>query len=834
MRSAAALIIALLATAPASHAQAPAGGRAVGGTIAGLVVDVVSGAALEGADVVLEPDTPGLLAGDDAGSFAPVGRTLRTAADGVYRFDGLPAGAYRVAVARIGYRPYSIVVELRGAHSSAVSIGLVAEPIALAPLRPLGQARGPYEMPALADGGGDVGAARVHSVGLRRHMYLSTDVRELTSADVTEAVTLGEPDLFRALQRLPGVTTRSDFTAELWTRGAAWQQTRVYFDGVPLYNPLHALGVVSGVGSNAVSAVWFHPGARPAELAEGAAGVVDLRSRSATGHGEVNMQADLSLMTAGLALDQRVLDGRAGWALSGRRTYLDWLSHVARRATGSEDTSLPYGFSEITGRIDAAVGEASAVSASWLWERDYLADANQDGSQPLHTEWGNAAARLSLSMRHGRIASRHTVGVSGHDGVVRSMEQVNSSDPLQSLRPRLVSSAVEYAGVSGSFWTLAVGGSGPRWTAGYSLERQRARYAGPQVLPVPRRAVALESVPAPGTISLDWRSSLPLAALWAERTWGGAGRLTVRTGLRADVADGIPNASVIRPAPRLAARYELLPELSLSAGYSRVYQYAQALAPTGVHVASLTSTDVWVVAGPGIPAVRSDIATAGLETWLAPGQIAALNVFARHASGIAEADPRPGPVFGRPSFLPGENVAYGVELSVRQLVGRVTGSMAYSLSRSEMTTAGLTYPASSDRRHVFSGSALARTGTPIRIGAAFTAASGVPYARVFADSTTCAGEPGCDPAGLPWMSEPNAERAPAHASLDLLLDWNGRLGGLDVGAYVQLRNALGRENVTVYTGNDDGCSLVGCGAGLRSTYERGVPRLPVIGIRVRR
>jgi hypothetical protein len=815
-------------------ATAPAAAQRGGGAIAGTVLDAVTGAPLPGAEVVLEPESAGLLAPDGARGYVVPGRTQMTAGDGVYRFDGLPPGSYRIAVASIGYRPYAVVVELRSGFSSAVSIGLLAEPIALAPLRPLGQARGPYDVEAATDA--DRGAARIHAAGLRRHFHLSTDVRELTSADVTEAVTLGEPDLFRALQRLPGVTTRSDFTAELWTRGAPWHHTRVYFDGVPLYNPLHALGVVSGVGSNAVSAVWFHPGARHAELAEGAAGVVDLRSRSASGHGELNVQGDLSLMTAGLALDQRVLDGRAGWALAGRRTYLDWLTHVARHASGSEDVVLPYGFSEVTGRLDAGLGGGAAFSASWLWERDHLADANESAAEPLHTEWGNAAARASLTLRHGAMSSRHTIGVSRHDGEVRPADAVRASNPVEAALPRMSRSAMEYAGVSGVFWTAGRGLSGPRWTGGYSLEQQTGHYQGPQVLPVPRLSAATyERGGGPDSLAISWRFTLPVSALWLERTWLPEERVSVRTGLRAEASPGaIRDAAPVRLAPRLTARFEPIPELALSAGYARVWQYAQAIAPTGVHVASLTSTDVWVVAGPRLPALRSDIATAGVEAWLAPGRVAAINGFARRATGIATPDPRPGPVFGRPTFVQGENVAYGIELSVRQLAGPVTGSASYSLGHSGMEAAGLRYIAPSDRRHVFNMALLGRTGTPVRIGAAFTAATGVPYTRVFADSTACGAEPGCDLSELPWMAEPNAQRAPAHASIDLMLDWSGRLAGLDFGIYAQLRNVLGRENVTVYTGNEEACMVVACGVGLRSAYERGVPRLPVVGIRVRR
>jgi hypothetical protein len=108
-------------------------------------------------------------------------------------------------------------------------------------------------------------------------MALDADSRVLTEADVREAVTLAEPDLFRTLQRLPGVAARDDYTAALGTRGAPWDQTQVSFDGLPLFNPLHAAGLVSAVNTDALGAVAFHPGVQPTEHAGGAAALVGLR-----------------------------------------------------------------------------------------------------------------------------------------------------------------------------------------------------------------------------------------------------------------------------------------------------------------------------------------------------------------------------------------------------------------------------------------------------------------------------------------------------------------------------------------------------------------------------
>ena len=176
-----------------------------------------------------------------------------------------------------------------------------------------------------------------------------------------------------------------------------------------------------------------------------------------------------------------------------------------------------------------------------------------------------------------------------------------------------------------------------------------------------------------------------------------------------------------------------------------------------------------------------------------------------------------------------------LEASVRQLAGPVTGTVSYSWSRSRTAVGQLRFPSAADRPHVLNATAMVRVLEPLRVGAAFTAATGVPYTRTISDSVPCLEEPRCDPDALPWSGEPNAQRAPTYASLDLLVDYSARLAGLEVGVYGQLRNVLGRENAVVYTGSGSGCITVGCSIDeLRNAYEQGVPRLPVIGVRVRR
>lgn len=239
------------------------------GVVSGRVVDAGSGAPLDLAVVTIAPIDGGILSapGGRHGSFLADALVTTTGPMGEYRVEGLAPGRYRLTVERLGYRPARLEIELRSRGDSRVSVGLVIEPIALDALEIHADAPPTYGRVAAEQ-------ARVAAERLRQRRHLATDVRSITHTDVIEAVTLGETDLFRALHRLPGVSTQDDYTAELWIRGAPWDQTRVYFDGLPLFHPVHGVGVLSGISTDGIGAALLHPGVQPASLSGGAAALV--------------------------------------------------------------------------------------------------------------------------------------------------------------------------------------------------------------------------------------------------------------------------------------------------------------------------------------------------------------------------------------------------------------------------------------------------------------------------------------------------------------------------------------------------------------------------------
>jgi hypothetical protein len=340
------------------------------------------------------------------------------------------------------------------------------------------------------------------------------------------------------------------------------------------------------------------------------------------------------------------------------------------------------------------------------------------------------------------------------------------------------------------------------------------------------------------TDTLRLESERDVLGAWAEvRTRLGA--LAVQAGLRAEHAAGVTGAA---PAlsPRVTARLEPSADLALAVGYGRTLQFTQAVAPAGPPIGpDLSISDVWLVAGDTVPALRADIVTAGIEAWLGTRWLLTANVYRRDATGVAVPDPRPGPTAAaeRPAYVLGRNTAQGLEAGLRRMVGRWTASVAWTIGRSRMEAASLVYPAAQDRRHVLDATGLVRVSDRVRVGGAVTAASGTPFARYqvafvetgFADTLVLA--------SAERLEGPNAGRTPAYLSADLFAEWQRPVGGAELNVFVQVRNVLGGENAVTYRGSG-ACDVTGyvlrprTDGGGCDWFNRGLPLLPVVGIRV--
>jgi hypothetical protein len=340
------------------------------------------------------------------------------------------------------------------------------------------------------------------------------------------------------------------------------------------------------------------------------------------------------------------------------------------------------------------------------------------------------------------------------------------------------------------------------------------------------------------TMRLTYARDLTIGSVWGSVRAAIGRRLMLDTGVRVESGTRIVNGATVRVSPRVSLRAMVSPDQMVSLSFGRTWQHTQSIALAGpsIHPA-FHATHFWLWSDGRTPAVRADVINVGTERWFGGGWLMAANAYVRLSEGLTLPDPTPGGLGRRPLFVRGQGAARGVEVSVRRIGAAWSTSLGYTYGVSDVEIAGEKYPSSADRRHVVDAMAAVRVWRGLRASAAFTSMTGAPFTRAYSnapgDCSTFGF--GCDNPNGSRVESYNAERTPDYRALDASVQWSQAAGPLELSAYLQVRNVLGRDNASTYAGSapirrvqgPDGSIIV-----WNDRFEAGLPRLPMLGVRV--
>ena len=207
----------------------------------------------------------------------------------------------------------------------------------------------------------------------------------LRAKPVQQLPALGEADLFRSLQLLPGIQAVADISSGLYVRGGEPGQTAILLDDITLYNPSHLFGLFSTFNPDVIKEVDLYKGAYPAPYGRTLGAVLDVSNREGN-HKRTSGRGGVSLISGRLLTEGPV--GQGSWMLAGRRTYLDGV-FSALRAHG-EDIPLNYYFYDLNGNINQRRGD-DTYAASTYWGQDDLRIELEDDESFVDLRWGNRA-----------------------------------------------------------------------------------------------------------------------------------------------------------------------------------------------------------------------------------------------------------------------------------------------------------------------------------------------------------------------------------------------------------------------------------------------------------
>ncbi len=630
-------------------------------------------------------------------------------------------------------------------------------------------------------------------------------------------VLLGEADILKALQLLPGVQGGTEGTSGFYVRGGGPDQNLLLLDGAPIYNASHLFGFFSVFNGDALSNVELVKGGFPARYGGRLSSVVDMRMREGNQR-EVTGQGSIGIIASRLTIEAPIVKDKASFILSGRRTYADLLA----RPFIPEGQDAGYYFWDLNAKVNATLSPKDRIFGSFYGGNDrFFGDFEENGDRNTNTiDWGNRTGTIrytrvlspKLFLNTTLLASdyRFDLGAGFEErerpGVEPSSFGLNYRSGIRDFSARgdiEWSPAPQHAVLSG-----------------LGVTHHRYRPGAVQV--------RLEE---PGFASLDTllAPSAPVSALefqaYGEDDWRISDALRVNLGLHASLfaVDGRTFSSL---EPRLAARYRIGQRTSVKASFARMRQYVHLLTNSGIGL----PTDLWVPATDRVPAQSAWQVASGVSRTIGDWTLES-EVYWKEMDGLIEY--REGTSFlgaaasdWEAAVTTGSGRSVGLEVLARRNAGRTTGWLGYTLANTDRTfpelNRGETFPFKYDRRHdvgltvqhqATRGITLAMTwvyGT----GSGFTAPTGrLPSTFTSAVNESLNTQGRFFGEGYTYAPR-NSSRLPAYHRMDLGLTWNGRSWWGEHALVLGVYNVYARRNPFFVTAEDaeqgtEGLSLRG-------------------------
>ncbi|MEL6824349.1 MAG: TonB-dependent receptor plug domain-containing protein, partial [Calditrichota bacterium] len=216
-------------------------------------------------------------------------------------------------------------------------------------------------------------------------------------------VVLGEVDVLKTIQLLPGVSQVAEGSAGFNVRGGSADQNLVLLDEAPVYNASHLFGFFSVFNNDATKDVKLYKGGIPAQYGGRISSVLDVRQKEGNSK-EFSASSGIGLISSRLLLEGPIQRDKGSFMLAGRRSYAD----VFLKLAGNNNTAFFY---DLNFKSNYQLSDNDRIYASGYFGRDRfeLADI-------LGTNWGNSAFTLRWNhLFSDRLFSNFTAIYSNYD-----------------------------------------------------------------------------------------------------------------------------------------------------------------------------------------------------------------------------------------------------------------------------------------------------------------------------------------------------------------------------------------------------------------------------------
>ncbi len=547
---------------------------------------------------------------------------------------------------------------------------------------------------------------------------------------------LGETEILRGIQLLPGVTSVGEGAAGFNVRGGSIDQNLVLLDEAPVYNSSHLFGFFSVFNPDAVKDVKLYKGGIPARFGGRLSSILDVRMKEGNNK-QLEVKGGVGTIFSRLSVEAPIVKDKSSFIVAGRRSYIDVLAAPFL----DDDTGNPVlNFYDLTLKTNYKFSDKDQIFLSGYFGRDNFGFGESAGFS-----WGNQTGTFRWNhLFSDKLFANLTTYFSNYD------YQINFGDTDEdtfdwSANIKNYSIKPEFSWFIRPQNILRFGGQ----TIYYIFEPANAISVSDKVTTDISTSTqfSLESnifveneVTLFDKLQMNYGLRLSHFAYLGARNvynFGDAPKGELKPLNSITVAgDGEVIEDYINLEPRLSLKVDLNKKSSFKASYNRTAQYIHLLSNT----TASTPVDIWTPATNNIKPAMADQVAAGYfrnfkdNTYEFSGEL-----YYKKMDNLIDYIDGADLIlneFVEGQILEGKGRAYGAELMFKKTEGRFSGWLSYTLARSERLVEGINndkwYPSRFDQTHNLSLTTFYELSDRLTLSANFVYNTGTP--TTFANS----------------------------------------------------------------------------------------------------
>lgn len=574
---------------------------------------------------------------------------------------------------------------------------------------------------------------------------------------------MGEVDIIRSIQLLPGVSTVGEGATGFNVRGGNIDQNLILIDEATVFNSSHLFGFFSIFNADAVKDLTLYKGGIPAKYGGRLSSVLDVRQKEGNSKTFAGT-AGIGLISSRLMLEGPIVQDKVSFMVAGRRSYGDLLLPIFNNDFKGDQLF----FYDVNAKINYKISDKDRLFLSGYFGADRFKFGDD-----FQSYWGNNTATVRWNHLFGpRLFSNFTGVYSDYSyslGVPEGSQAFEWKAGIQNTNAK-----ADFTFFPNPKNTISFGVN----SVFYKFSPGNAKGLGDETIFDQVKVQNENAIELAGYISNEHKIS-PLFSLQYGLRYSyfmnvGGRELNLYPNDIPSHEDDIIGTTIYKKGevikdyggfePRLALNYTFSEFASVKAGYNRMQQYLHLVSNT----TAATPLDIWTPAGKYVkPAIVDQVSLGYFHNFKNHTYQASAEVYYKQYQDLLDYKNNAELLLSdhlETELLQGDGRAYGLEIQVEKVKGDLTGWVSYTLSRSELKidniNLGEYYPSNYDKTHDITLVAQYQLNDKWNFGGTFTFMSGRPI--TYPDSRYV-----YEGIVVPNYTNRNGARTPTYHRLDL-------------------------------------------------------------------